>query len=147
MVEQAVTLNPNLAAAWFSRGWISLMCGEAELAVESFTRMLRLSPLDPLRIMAWTGSAFALFHLGRYDDGCALAAKSTQFLSDAHTLCAWIVNSVGAGRIADAQQAAVRLLRLKPNFRASHAHDAFPIRLPEERDRLITALQKAGVPA
>jgi TolB-like protein/class 3 adenylate cyclase len=61
MVEQAVTLNPNLAAAWFSRGWVSLMSGDAERAVESFARMLRLSPLDPLRIVAWTGSAFALF--------------------------------------------------------------------------------------
>jgi adenylate cyclase len=26
MVEQAVTLNPNLAV-WFSRGWVALMCG------------------------------------------------------------------------------------------------------------------------
>ena len=65
MVEQAVALNPNHAIAWFSRGWVSLMCGEAERAIESFDRMIRLSPLDPLRIGAWTGSSFASFHLGR----------------------------------------------------------------------------------
>ena len=29
MVEQAIALNPNLAMAWFSRGWVSLMCGDA----------------------------------------------------------------------------------------------------------------------
>jgi adenylate cyclase len=147
MVEQAVTLNPNLAVAWFSRGWISLMCGDAERAVESFARMLRLSPLDPLTAVAWTGSAFALFHLGRYDDGCALAAKSTQFLNDAHTLCAWIVNAVGAGRLDEAQRTTARLLKLEPDFRSSHVHDTFPVRLPEERERLIAALRKAGVPA
>src|SRR5260370_40085489 len=44
MVEQAIILNPNLAVAWYSRGWVSLMCGEAERAVESFERMIRLSP-------------------------------------------------------------------------------------------------------
>jgi adenylate cyclase len=36
MVEQAVALNPNLAVAWYSRGWVTLMCGEGEHAVESF---------------------------------------------------------------------------------------------------------------
>ena len=57
------------------------------------------------------------------------------------------MNSVGAGRLADAEQAVLRLLKLKPGFRASHAHGAFPIQLAEERDRLIAALRKAGVPA
>ena len=61
MVEQAVALNPNLAMAWHARGWVSLMCGDGERSVESFDRMIRLSPLDPLRIGAWNGSAFALF--------------------------------------------------------------------------------------
>jgi TolB-like protein/class 3 adenylate cyclase len=30
MVEQAVALNPNLAIAWYSRGFVCLMCDEAE---------------------------------------------------------------------------------------------------------------------
>ena len=63
MVEQAVALNPNLAVAWFSLGWVALMCGEAERAIEGFDRMIRLSPLDPLRVGAWNGSSFALFQL------------------------------------------------------------------------------------
>ena len=28
MVEQAVALNPNLAMAWYSRGWVMLICGD-----------------------------------------------------------------------------------------------------------------------
>jgi adenylate cyclase len=146
MVEQAVALNPNLAIAWFSRGWVSLMCGEAERAIESFDRMIRLSPLDPLRIGAWTGSSFASFHLGRYEEGCASAMKSIQFVTDAHTLGAFVVNSVGAGRIAKAQEAVVQLLKLQPDFRASHVHEAFPIRSPDERDRIASALREAGLP-
>jgi adenylate cyclase len=146
MVEQAVALNPNLAIAWYARGWVSLMCGEAERAIESFDRMIRLSPLDPLRIGAWTGSSFASFHLGRYEEGCASAMKSIQFVTDAHTLGAFVVNSVGAGRIAKAQEAVVQLLKLQPDFRASHVHEAFPIRSPDERDRIASALREAGLP-
>src|SRR5258708_10986958 len=96
MVEQAVALNPNLGIAWYSRGWVTMMCGEAERAIESFDRMIRLSPLDPLRVGAWNGSSFAFFCLGRYEDGCVSAAKSIQVVAAVHTLGAYIVNAIGA---------------------------------------------------
>jgi TolB-like protein/class 3 adenylate cyclase/tetratricopeptide (TPR) repeat protein len=146
MVEQAVALNPNLAIAWNSRGWVSLMCGEAERAIESFDRLIRLSPLDPLRIGAWNGSSFASFHLGRYEEGRTSAMKSIQFATNAHTLGALIVNSVGAGRMAEAQAAVARLVKLQPDFRASHVHEAFPIRSADERNRIASALREAGLP-
>jgi TolB-like protein/class 3 adenylate cyclase/tetratricopeptide (TPR) repeat protein len=146
MVEQAVALNPNLAIAWNSRGWVSLMCGEAERAIESFDRLIRLSPLDPLRIGAWNGSSFASFHLGRYEEGRTSAMKSIQFATNAHTLGALIVNSVGAGRMAEAQAAVARLMKLQPDFRASHVHEAFPIRSADERNRIASALREAGLP-
>src|SRR5205823_751747 len=139
-------LNPNLSIAWFSRGWVSLMCCEGERAIESFDRMIRLSPLDPLRIGAWTGSSFALFALGRYEDGRALAMKSIQFVTDAHSLGAYIMNSVRAGRPVEASEAVAQLLKLEPDFRASHAQEAFPFRLPEVRDRMTAAFRDAGVP-
>jgi adenylate cyclase len=146
MVEQAVTLNPNLAVAWYSRGWVSLMCGEAQHAVDSFDRMIRLSPLDPLRIGAWNGSSFALFQLGRYDEGCASAMKSIQFATNAHTLGAFIMNAVRGGRAAEAREAVAQLLKLQPDFRASHVQEAFPVRLSGERDRIASALREAGLP-
>jgi adenylate cyclase len=146
MVEQAVALNPNLAMAWHSMGWVSLMCGDGERSVESFDRMIRLSPLDPLRIGAWNGSAFALFHLRRYEEGRAAAMKSIQFTANAHTLGALIVNLVGAGRITEAQEAVVQLVKLQPDFRASHVHQAFPVRSADDRNRMASALREAGLP-
>jgi TolB-like protein/class 3 adenylate cyclase len=146
MVEQAVTLNPNLAMAWYSSGWVSLMCGDAERAVESFERMIRLSPLDPLRIGAWNGCSFALFHLRRFEEGCASATKSIQFAADAHTLGALVVNCMGAGRVVEARKAVAQLLKLQPDFRASHVGEAFPVRSADERARMASALREAGLP-
>jgi TolB-like protein/class 3 adenylate cyclase len=146
MVEQAVALNANLAIAWYSRGWVTMMRGEAERAIESFDRMIRLSPLDPLRVGAWNGSSFAFFCLGRYEDGCVSATKSIQVTADAHTLAAYIVNAIGAGRTAEAQAAAARLLRSQPDFRATHAEEAFPTRSPDMRNQIIAALREAGLP-
>jgi TolB-like protein/class 3 adenylate cyclase len=146
MVEQAITLNPNLAVAWYSTGWVSLMCGDAERAVETFEGMIRLSPLDPLRIGAWNGSSFALFQLGRYEEGCASAKKSLQFAANVHTLGAYIMNAVRAGRAAEAREAVADLLKRRPDFRASHVQEAFPVRASEQRDRMTAALREAGLP-
>jgi tetratricopeptide (TPR) repeat protein len=147
MVEQAVALNPNLAAAWFSRGWVALMCDEAEKSIESFDQMIRLSPLDGLRVSAWNGSSFAYFSLARYEDGCVWATKSIQFLKDAHTLAAFIMNAIRAGRAVEAQQVAAQLLEAEPHFRAANVQEAFPIRSSEVRNRITAALREAGIPA
>jgi TolB-like protein/class 3 adenylate cyclase/Tfp pilus assembly protein PilF len=147
MVERAVALNPNLAVAWYSRGWVALMCDEAEQSIQSFDRMIRLSPLDQSRVLAWNGSSFAFFILGRYEDGCASAMKSIQFVQDAHTLSAYIANTIRAGRAAEAREVAAQLLRIQPDFSALHAQEAFPVRSSDTRDRIIAALREAGLPA
>jgi adenylate cyclase len=146
MVEQAVALNPNLAMAWHSRGWVSLMCGEAERALESFDQMIRLSPLDPLRLGAWNGSSFASFCLCRYEDGYSSAMKSIQLVTDVHTLGAYIVNAVRAGRTTEAREAVGQLLKLQPDFRASDARETFPIRVREVQEQIGAALREAGLP-
>jgi adenylate cyclase len=146
MVEQAVALNPNLAIAWHSRGWVSLMCCEDERAIESFDRMVRLSPLDPLRVRAWGGSSFALFALGRYEEGFVSGKKAIQFLTDAQSMGAYIVNAVRAGHAIEAREAVARLVKSHPDFRASHAQQAFPMRSQEAKDRITAALKDAGVP-
>ena len=146
LVEQAVTLNPNLAIVWYSRGWVSLMCDETERAIESFDRMINLSPLDPLRISAWDGTSHALFALGRYEEGCVAAMKAIQFNVNAHTLGALIINAVRAGRTSEAQQAVARLLKVQPGFRTSHVTEAYPVRRAERREQIAAALRDAGLP-
>jgi adenylate cyclase len=145
MAEQAVALNPNLSMAWYSRGWVALMCGDGERSIESFERMIRLSPLDRLKVSAWNGSSFAHFILGQYEEGWVSALQSIQGVKDAHTMGAYIVNAVHAGRPGEAKEAVVQLLQLQPDFRASHSIEAFPVRTPEIRERIVAALIEAGV--
>jgi TolB-like protein/class 3 adenylate cyclase/tetratricopeptide (TPR) repeat protein len=146
MVEQAVALNPNLAIAWYSRGFVCLMCDEAERAIESFDRMIRLSPLDPLRISAWNGSSHAFFRLSRHEEGCAAAMKSIQFDANAHSLATFAINAVRAGRKEEASKAIGRLLKLQPGFRIAHVSEAFPVRWPERQVEIAAALREAGLP-
>jgi adenylate cyclase len=145
LVERAVTLNPN-TAAWSSRGWIALMRSEPQTALESFETMLRLSPVDPMRPFLFSGMAFAQFLLGQYDDGRRTAGEIMQLFPHVQSFGSYIVNSVGAGAILDAKQAAKQLLKFDPNFHVSNACDIFPTRSQEMRTKIDEALRAAGLP-
>jgi adenylate cyclase len=145
MVEQAVALNPNLAIAWYSRGWVALMCGEAERAIESLGRMIRLSPFDPLRATAWLGISFAHFYQERFEEGCTSAVKAFQFTADTNMLEAYIANSVRAGHVAEAREAAARLLKIQPDYHAL-GREAVPFRSAEVREQIVAAFRAAGLP-
>jgi TolB-like protein len=67
LIDQAISLNPNLAWAWSYSGWIRIHLGQWETALEHFDRALRLSPLDPLKYNMHAGIAFAHFLAGHYD--------------------------------------------------------------------------------
>jgi tetratricopeptide (TPR) repeat protein len=69
LIDRALVLNSNLAEAWFYGGWAKIWLGEPETALERFARAMRLSPLDPRLTGMRGGTAFAHFHLGRYDEG------------------------------------------------------------------------------
>jgi adenylate cyclase len=144
--EEAVALNPNLAAAWHSRGWIALMNANPDRAIQSFDRMLRLSPLDPLRTLAWCGTAFAHMFLNQYTAGCEQASKAIQVAANAHSLGAFIVNAMAGGRQSEARDAAQWLLRVQPKFRAVNARSTFPIRSDEWQQKIIQSLIDAGIP-
>jgi adenylate cyclase len=146
-IEEAILLNPNLSSAWFSRGFVALMCGEGERASDSFDMMLRLSPLDPLRTSAWYGKSFALFHLSRYDEGLLYARKSLQFITTVHALSAAILNCVGADRLEEAKQRVAHLLRLQSDFTIAHATQTFPTSSEAYRAKMNSAFQQAGLPA
>src|SRR5258708_40007602 len=95
----AVVLNPNLGYAWLIRGWVSIMRGEVRDALESFTTVLRLDPIDPARAGAWSGLACAHNALGDFVAGYELATRALQAETAIYSLDYFVINAVPAGRI------------------------------------------------
>ena len=54
LINRALTLNPNLTAAWYASGWVTAFLGQTDLAIEHVARAMRLSPLDPLMFLMQT---------------------------------------------------------------------------------------------
>ena len=61
-VERALTLDPNLAAAWACSGAVQAWLGDPDTGIEHLTRALRLSPLDPLHAAMAEHDRLRTFH-------------------------------------------------------------------------------------
>ena len=146
-VDRALVLNPNLAGAWYASGWVRVYLGESELAIEHFSRAMRLSPLDPLMIAMQAGTALAHFLAGRYAEASSWAEKAmweqTNYITPIRIAAA---SSALAGRFADAQKAMARLRELDPGMRVTNVKEWAPLRKLEDLARLEEGLRKAGLP-
>ena len=146
MVEKALSLNPNLATARASLGWISVITCDPKRAIENFQLTIRLNPLDMMRVGSSAGIAWGLWLQGRYDEGVALGKSVATIHPHVQVFGSLLANCVAARRIEEARAAAAELIKLDPSLRASRAHEIFPLRNAEYRSRLAEALRAAGLP-
>jgi TolB-like protein/Tfp pilus assembly protein PilF len=147
-LDRALELNPNLAVAWGSSGWVRVWLGQPELAIEHLARAMRLSPLDPIMPGFQTALAVAHFLAGHYDDASSWATRAGRmgpyFLRTALILVA--ASQALSGQNEEAQKAVTRLRQLDPRVRLSNLRGSTNIRGPEYFARLKEGLRKAGLP-
>ncbi|MER9482577.1 adenylate cyclase [Mesorhizobium sp. M0494] len=147
-IDQALVLNPNLAAAWGYSSWVNICLGEPDKAVEHAARALRLSPLDP-RLFSWkfcTGLAY--FCAGHYDDAVLWTEKALRHQPNyASSLRVAAASHALAGRLEKAHEMVARLCEFDPTLRLSNLADVLPpFRRLDDRNRYIEGLRRAGLP-
>ena len=76
LADRAVALNPNSSLAWNCRGWVHRVAGLSEEAVRSFERAMRMSPVDPLQHLHFTGMGYAYIELRRFDEAIVAGKKA-----------------------------------------------------------------------
>jgi tetratricopeptide (TPR) repeat protein len=144
-IDRALTLNPNLVAAWYYSGLTKIWLGEPDIAIEHLAIAMRLSPLDPFIHHRQSVTALAHLCAGRYDEACMWGEKSLQGGHMSGYRIAAASNAL-VGRIEKAQKIAARLRQLDPGFRVSSVKDHLPFRRPEDLARYEDGLRKAGLP-
>jgi adenylate cyclase len=148
LIDRALTLNSNLADAWYYGGWIKNWLGEPELSIARFERAMRLSPLDPSLSTMRCGIAHANFFLGQYDKAASWAAMSLQDDPDfLPSLRIEAASHAMTGREESARRAVARLQELQPELRVSILHKVLgPYRHVENIARYQEGLRRAGLP-
>jgi TolB-like protein/class 3 adenylate cyclase/tetratricopeptide (TPR) repeat protein len=147
LIDQSLSLNANLAAAWHQSGWMSIYRGNPEVALERFSRAIRLSPRDLYVFDIQMGTACAHFFTGRYAEAVSWAeAAVRQQPNSCPALRTLAASSAMAGRQEQAEKAITHLRVLDPGLRISNLRDLFPLQQREDAARWEEALRLAGLP-
>ena len=146
-IDQALLINPNLAWAWGTSGWVKVWLGEPDQAIDCFAHALRLSPIDPRTGFVQEGMANAHFFAGRYDEALAWARMALRGLPDFHgSLRVAAASCALAGRDEEAKKLMARLLEIDPALRISTIKSVMgPHRRPEYPAKMVDALRRAGL--
>jgi len=143
MVDQAVALNPNSATAWGFRGVTCLYLGQAQEAVWSFERSIRLNPIDPTLFVTYSMLGVAFIDLRRFEEAVAAATKALRknktFGLANRCLAAALAH---LGRDAEAKRMVAQILELEPGFRISDLLS----RSGKWPQSYFEGLRKAGLP-
>ncbi|MGY4233563.1 TolB-like protein/Flp pilus assembly protein TadD [Bradyrhizobium sp. USDA 4449] len=144
MADRAVALNPNSFNVWHNRGWVHIIAGVPEEAVRNFERAIRVSPVDPLLHLLFTGMGVAFIELRRFDEAIAAGKKALRQNSSYSAAYMCLASACAhLGRHAEVHDATARLLEIDPAF-------TIPARIGRGRQSnarlLAEGLRKAGLP-
>lgn len=148
LIDRALNLNPNLAAAWRFSGYVRVFLGDPELAIEHLQRAIRLSPLDPLIFIVQNGIVLAHFFAGRYEEALDWAQRALrQNPNYAAALIMAAVSGALVGRNEDRDKAVDRLRALDPQVRIANFANVWPLRRTEDLVAFDKGLRLTGLPA
>jgi TolB-like protein len=147
LIDRALVLNPNLAAAWFLGGFLRIWRGQSEDAIERFAHAMRLNPLDSEMYRIQAGTAMAHLLAGRFDVASAWAEKSYRDLPSFLIAVSIVAASHAlAGRMDEARRAMLHLRELDPTLRISNLQQWLPLQRPDDLATFADGLRRAGLP-
>jgi len=142
-LDRAIELNPNYAQAKYSRAWTETLLGEAKTGVTRSEEARMLSPLDPLLYGFIGVKALAYIVLDQPIEAAVWAERAAR-APRAHALIE-LIAAVSYELAEDHLKAAswaASARRRQPGLSASDFLHAFPFRGPDERRRVLRALER-----
>jgi TolB-like protein/DNA-binding SARP family transcriptional activator len=147
LVDRALVLNRNLVNAWYLSGWVRVLNGEPEVALEHFSHAERLSPFDPFKWGCHLGVAYAHFMVGR--DNQALSSVEHCLRDMPNFRPALLIVAASSAFLGATDRAATTVARIReldPTKCISQLKARTPFRQPEQIVRLLDGLRRAGLP-
>jgi TolB-like protein len=94
IVDRAINLNPGSANVWFNSGFVRLLAGDLDAAVEHLETATRLDPTGPSRGARMLYTAMARFYQGRFNESVTLL-KERNLMSESPGCYAYLAASYG----------------------------------------------------
>jgi len=147
LIDKALVLNSNLAAAWYASGWVRAFQRDTDVALDHAARAMRLSPFDPLMFAMQMVTGHAHYIAGRYAEAATWAEKAFREQPNLlPTIRLMAATNALSGRLEEAHKAIARGRALDPGMRISNLKDRIGPFHPEDFARYVEALRLAGLP-
>jgi tetratricopeptide (TPR) repeat protein len=145
-LNNAIDLNPNFTWAHGNLGFALASSGRGDEAVAPLKEALRLSPRDQFNFLWHYLMGFALFVAGRYQEALECterALRENPSIPGVYRLRTACLSQLG--RVEDAKAALADFLRLVPDADVATTKPQIPLKRPEDLERYIEALKRAGL--
>ena len=147
LIDRALAINPNLAVGWQTRGWVSVLLGEHQIALDQIARAQRLNPMDPQSFISEGGMGAANLGLRKYDEALKWLAKTLVHQPN------WMVAkrqaaiaNAHAGNIVEARRIMEDIRRENPMLRLSNLKSYTMWSRPEDIEMMVEGMRLAGLP-
>jgi adenylate cyclase len=144
--RQALTLNPNFAAAHTYICFAHAFAGQGDEAIRHGKTALERSPHDPQGALVKSLIAVAHYLAGRYDEAIATARSSVQMRPEFPGALRILAASYAqAGRADEAARALQDVLRVQPDCTVEWLQRNVPYATPEAMKHFLDGIRKAGL--
>jgi tetratricopeptide (TPR) repeat protein len=141
----ALALAPNYTAVHLVLGLVLLYSVRSEETLGCFDRALARDPFFPG--MYLQPQAQALYQLGRYPEAVAVLKRRIVRNPDTDSSRVLLAAAYGQmGQFEEAREAWREALRVNPAYSLEHRRKVLPFKNPEDFEKVIDGLRKAGLP-
>ena len=144
LAEKAVALNPNSSDLHYRLGKILTFVSRWEDAILEYRKAVRLDPI-PQNYYLWSlGYAYAWTE--QYEEAIRWCEKAVREKPDSlftHLMLAAVYSF--SGRDEEARNEAAEVLRINPKFSLDKYAKRVTYKNQDDKERVITALRKAGL--
>ncbi|MDV4158086.1 MULTISPECIES: adenylate/guanylate cyclase domain-containing protein [Rhizobium] len=143
-VQQGLALQPNSAELLLLMAHIQIFSGDPAGALETLDASMRFDPHHPEILFQFRADAH--FSLGEYEQAIAAIEQRLQQNSQSETAYALLASCYGhLDRPEESRQAWEKALRINPDFSVERRRRVLPFRNPEDFNRRVEGLRKAGL--
>ena len=143
--QRCITLSPNLAEGHLVTARILTYSGDGAAAIDSLNTYMRLDPLYPDLTLHFL--AEARISLGQFDAAVATLKQRLERNPNSETSYALLASCYGhLGRIDDARAAWAEVTRIAPKFSIERRRHLLPYKNPDDFERRVEGMRKAGLP-
>ena len=143
--RRCIALAPNSSEGYQAIARILTYNGDAAAGIDMIDTCMRLDPL--YNDLALFFLAEARFSLGQFDEATAALNLRLERNPNSETSYALLASCYGhLGRIAESRAAWAEVMRIAPNFSLERQRRILPFKNPDDFERRIEGMRKAGLP-